>query len=77
MALETAWDVSIYYLSLPIGALPAHRFSSYTTLHNNFKTLPLRAPGQLGQNLKHMHEVYMDDFVTLAIAESQEELNLT
>jgi hypothetical protein len=74
-ASETAQDVGAYYASLPINRLPEHKFASYTTSHDDFKMLPLRAPGRPGSNLKYMHEVYMDDFITLAIADAQEELN--
>jgi hypothetical protein len=72
-ASETARDISAYYANLPIGSLPPHRFTSFTTSHDDFQSLPHRAPGRPGANLHYVQEVFMDDFITLAIAESQEE----
>jgi hypothetical protein len=73
-ASETARDVASYYADLPVGSLPPHRFTSFTTSHDDFNSLPLRAPGRPGANLKYVQEVFMDDYITLAIATAQEEL---
>ncbi len=73
-ASETARDVAAYYADLPIGSLPRHKFTSYTTSHDDFKSLPLRASGPPGGSLRHVQEAFMDDFIDLAIASSQQEL---
>ena len=71
-ASETARDVAAWYAELPIGEQPDHKFLHHTQGHADFANLPHRARIR---TLRYMIEVYMDDFITLAIPSCQEELN--
>ena len=53
-----------------IGSLPAHKFHHLTEVNPEFAELP-----NLSNNLfKYMVEVYVDDFVALAMARSRGQL---
>ena len=70
-ASETARDVAAQYAETTIGTLPDHKFLSYTNTSTDFEMLP-----PVGDNeLKYIMEVYMDDYITAAIASGQNQLN--
>ena len=72
-AAETARDVAEEYTETPIGSLPTHKFNKYTTTSDTFASLPPTVT--VGRKLKYLLEVYVDDYIALALASSQQELN--
>ncbi len=69
-ASETARDVAEQYLQLPLGDLEDHKFLPWTELSQAYSDLPRTS----SQTLKYLLEVYMDDFIGLAIPTSQQQL---
>ena len=69
-ASETARDVAEQYLQLPIGDLPTHKFTHKTERHPEAKALPQEATAPM----KFVLEVYMDDYIGLAIPTSLSQL---
>ena len=70
-ASETARDVAAQYAEAPLGTLPNHKFLSYTNTSTDFANLPPIG----GTKFRYIMEVYMDDYVTAAIATGQDHLN--
>ena len=71
-ASETARDVAEQYMQLPIGALEPHKFLPLTELVNDINDLPLSGADK--DDWKFMLEVYMDDYIGLAIPTSRQQL---
>ena len=69
-ASETARDVAEQYLQLPVGTLEPHKFLPLTELVQDIDNLPLTAT----EDWKFMLEVYMDDYIGLAIPTSRAQL---
>lgn len=69
-ASETARDVAADYVETPIGSLPDHKFQDMAMGSEAVKQLPIEGSGEL----RYMVEVYVDDFISIAIATSQEQL---
>jgi hypothetical protein len=69
-ASETARDVAEQYMQLPLGELKQHKFRPLTELIPDIHDLPATAT----DGFKFMLEVYMDDYVGLAIPSSREQL---
>ncbi len=72
VASETARDVAASYAELPLGAQRPHDFLHYTTLHEDYQALPRTAPQT---KFRYIMEVYMDDFIDIAIPTSQRDLD--
>jgi hypothetical protein len=72
-ATETAWDISMDYIETEIDSLPLHKFKHYVMRASEFATLPMRARDKQGC-FQYMVEVYVDDFMSLVIPISQEQL---
>ena len=72
VASETARDVAQVYAQAPLGALPPHKFEHYAQSHRDFKELPEVSP-EVDQ-MQFSLEVYVDDFIGLVAASSQQEL---
>ena len=72
VASETARDVAKVYAQAPLGSLPPHKFEHYSASHDNFKSLPC-VPTE-AEALQFSLEVYVDDFIGVAAASSQQEL---
>ncbi len=72
-AMETARDISTDYIEMEINSLPLHKFEHYFMRASEFATLPMTAHDKQGCFLC-MVEVYVDDFVSLVIPISQEQL---
>ncbi len=70
-ASETARDVAMQYLDVPIGELPPHPFVAHTHGSPEFNTLPTSS----ASDLPYLLEVYVDDFIGLAIPTSQQQLD--
>ncbi len=65
--LETGRDVSAQYTESKIGLLQHHKFLPYTTLMGKYQALPGKADEDL---LHYMIEVFVDDYISLAMAQS-------
>ena len=70
-ASETGRDVAEDYVETNIGSRPEHKFEQYTAGGEDYEKLPPRKEG----DLKYLLEVYVDDFISLAIPTSQEQLD--
>ena len=64
-ASETARDVADDYVNAPLGSLPNHKFQEHTEGHPLFQALPPTA--SVETMVSYMVEVYVDDFISLAI----------
>ena len=73
-ASETARDVSVDYIETPVGSLPPHKFEDHTKSAPEFEALPSRSSGA-SNDLRYMVEVYVDDFIGLAIPTTREQLD--
>jgi len=71
-ATETARDVSTEYIKMEVGSLPTHKFEKYAAGNNDYATLPDSTATKTG--FLYMVEVYIDDFMSLVIPVSQEQL---
>ena len=71
-ASETGRDTADRYAETPIGSLPSHKFESHTTVAPEFQSLPKYAPD--ADELRYMIEVYVDDYIGIAIPTSQHQL---
>jgi hypothetical protein len=71
-ASETARDVAAKYAEARIGALEDHKFAKYSRGSKAFEGLPETDGGS--NTLRYFFEVYVDDFIPLAIAASKEQL---
>jgi hypothetical protein len=71
-ASEMARDVASKYAEARIGALDDHKFSKFARGSKAFEDLPEKAGNS--QVLRYCYEVYVDDFIPLAIAASKDQL---
>ena len=72
-AAETGRDVASEYAESTVGSLPTHKFNKYTTTSAEFQNLPDTMA--VGRQFKYMLEVYVNDFLGLAIPRSKADLN--
>ena len=70
-ASETGRDVAARYAELQLGSLPPHKFSNLTQTHADFQTLPVTTD----DNFSYFLECYVDDYMSMAVATSQQQLN--
>jgi hypothetical protein len=73
-ATETARDIATEYTDMPVGSIPAHKFSKYTANGESYGEL---AEDHDGQPFRTMIEVYVDDFMSLVIPISKSQLEHT
>jgi hypothetical protein len=71
-ASETARDVATKYTERPIGSLPKHKFAHFAMQNEEVKKLPTSMDSYDG--FRYFEDVYVDDFLALAIGLSQEQL---
>ena len=70
-ASETGRDVAQLYAEAPIGSLPNHKFIAHSLQGEDYNTFH----GQDGvQGLKYAIEVYVDDYISLAIPRTKDDL---
>jgi hypothetical protein len=74
VASETARDIAMNYVNTKIGSLPTHKFTHYTRGDADATQLPTNATQQ-GTALWYSIEVYVDDFISIVIPTSQEQLD--
>ena len=69
---ETARDVAVDYVETAVGSLPDHKFQEYAMAGEEAQKLPASIDNESG--FKYLVEVYVDDFISLAIPTSQQQL---
>jgi hypothetical protein len=70
-ASETARDVSGWYAEMPLGSLPDHKFAHHAMQNEEVKKLPKTSDNA---GFHYIIEVYVDDFISLAAASAQDQL---
>ena len=73
-ASETARDVAQQYVEQEVGTMQDHKFLPYTKTSSEYASLPATDPAGEG-GFNYMVEVYVDDFISLARATSQAQLD--
>ena len=63
-ASETARDVAATYSNMPLGDIPTHKFLPFTQSQPEYQNLPLDS---YSDQFMYMIEVFVDDFIELAI----------
>ena len=71
-ATEMVRDVSTEYINMEVGLLPTHKFEKYVVSNDDYVTLPDSTATKTG--FLCMVKVYVDDFMSLVIPVSQEQL---
>ena len=66
-------DVVEQYIKTPVGSLAPHKFVKLTEVNLDFSELPKKYISN--EPLNYMLEVYMDDYIVLAIPRIQDQLN--
>jgi len=72
-ASETARDTASDYAEMEIGTLQDHKFLHHTQTSQDFKNLPVTQAH--ASPFRYLLDVYMDDFIALAIPRDQHDLN--
>ncbi len=72
-ATETARDICTEYIEQQVGALQPHKFAKYVGGDPEFDALPASCPTTKG--FLYTVEVYVDDFMSLVIPISREQLH--
>jgi hypothetical protein len=70
-ATKTARDISSDYCNTPIGSFPCQKFVKYVTGDKEFDTLPTTL---MATGFFHTLEDYLDNFMSIVIPTSQEQL---
>ena len=70
-ASETARDVAAKYIEAPVGRLPVHKLEQYTIPEQ--RSMASRGDHK-GGSFKYVLEVYVDDFMSLVIPTSADQL---
>ena len=70
-ASETGRDVAATYAETQVGSLPPHKFESHTEATAEYLALPERSHATA---LKYLLEVYVDDYISLAIPTARKQL---
>ena len=70
-ASETVQDVATQYIKHPIGTLEEHKFIMHAMKRNDLNMLPDK---MTAGDLRYFVDVYVDDFISMAIASSREQL---
>ena len=70
-ASETGRDVAAQYIETPVGSLSDHKFVGHSTQGDDFKTMDKAA---LSDKLSYLVEVYVDDYISLVVPRSKEDL---
>jgi hypothetical protein len=70
-ATETARDIASDYCDTPVGSLPHHKFAKHVKGTKEFDKLPTTSKKG---NLFYALKVYVDDFMSIVIPMSKEQL---
>jgi hypothetical protein len=71
-ATKTARDITLDYCDTPIGSLPPQKFDKHLEGDKDYNELPLKADGK--KPCRYGLEVYVDDFMSIVIPTSMEQL---
>ncbi len=74
-ASETARDVAVDYIETPVGSQPPHKFLSHTQTSAAYQDLPATDHYTTPEPFRYLVDVYVDDFIGLAIPTSREQLD--
>ena len=74
VALETGRDIAEWYTETPVGTLPPHKFLPHTQTVASYQALPPTQPAHSAP-FHYLIEVYMDDYIGLAMATSRDQLD--
>ena len=69
-ASETARYVAQKYIKTPVGILPNHKFVEHSAHGEEFESLPETG----SDNLHYVIECFVDDYISIEIPKSQEQL---
>ena len=72
-ASETSRDVAASYANTPLGSIPSHMFLADTTTTPRYLLLPTTPAPE--SPFDYLIEVYMDDFIGLALAQTRQQLD--
>ena len=72
-ASETARDIIEEYIETPVSSLPPHKFIKYSMTSDAVRELPVANGTKTG--FSYMIEVFVDDFMSLVIPVTQEQLD--
>ena len=73
-ASETGRDAAQQYVDTPVGSLPLHKFTGRTTSGKHFAQLPKTDPSGSDNGFAFMLEVYVGDYIALAVPTSRAKL---
>jgi hypothetical protein len=73
-ASETARDIAATYSNTRVGSLGSHKFSHHVSGDPDFNSLPVTTADLTNNELYYALEVYMDNFMSMVIPVSQEQL---
>ena len=71
-ASETGRDVAQQYIETEVGSLPNHKFLRFARGSDAYNALPRKSDAK---DLRYLMEVYVDDYISLAIPTSQQQLD--
>jgi hypothetical protein len=74
-ASKMARDIAEVYTNTPMGSLPLHKFTHHMRGDTEASALPKTPTHQPSYNLQYGLEVYVDNFMSLVIPTSQEQLD--
>eukprot|EP00956_Cyclotella_meneghiniana_P026593 scaffold57877_cov41-Cyclotella_meneghiniana.AAC.4 len=70
-ASETPRDVAAQYAEMELGILSSHKFVEYAMGSDDVKALPKKSDSN---DFKYFLDMYVDDYLAMAIATSQEQI---
>jgi hypothetical protein len=73
-ATKTARDIASTYCNTMVGSLDSHKFIHNVSGDPDFNALPVTTSGSNANELYCALEVYVDDFMSIVIPTSQEQL---
>jgi hypothetical protein len=73
-ASKTARDIATYYCETPVGSLTLHNFVHHVMGSDEFQALPVNTPNGRANGFLYVLEVYVDNFVSIVLPTSQEQL---
>jgi hypothetical protein len=73
-ATKTARDIATNYCNTPVGSLPHHKFVKHVTGNKEFGALPTTSTATAPNGFFYALEIYVDDFTSIIIPTSREQL---
>ena len=72
-ASETARDIVEEYIETQVSSLPAHKFSKHVMTSDTIQELP--ETGEEAAGFQYMVEVYVDNFMSMVIPVTRQQLD--